>query len=75
MQCKVIRIGKRNYTLQISTAMSHKSSGTKFYGEMRTRLTSTKAMEKPKCGERRDLLMIQNIQAALVKHGGGSAMA
>ena len=27
------------------------------------RLTSTNMIERPKCGERRDLLMIQNIQA------------
>ena len=48
-----------------STKMSHKSFGTRFYGLMRPRLTSTKVMERPKCGEGRDLLMIQNIQTHL----------
>ena len=38
-----VRIGKRDYNVQISTGMSHKSSGTKFYGLMR-RLTSTKVI-------------------------------
>ena len=57
-----MRIGRWDYNLQRSTEMSHKSSGTKLYGLMRPRLTSTKVREMPKCGERRDLLMIQNIQ-------------
>ena len=35
----------------------------KFYGLRKPWLTSTKMMERPKCGERRALLMIQNIQA------------
>ena len=66
-RCKPLISSKnrKNYNLQRSTEMSHKSSGTKFYGLMRPRLTSTKVMERPKCGERRDLLMIQNIQAHL----------
>ena len=59
----VVRIGRQDFYLQRSTEMSHKSSGTKFYGLMRPRLNSTKVMEK--CGERRDLLIIQNIQPHL----------
>lgn len=59
------RIGKPDWILLRSTEMSHKSFGTKFYGLMRPRLTSTKVMERPKYGERKDLLMIQKIQAHL----------
>ena len=36
-----------------------------FYRLMRPRLTSNKVLERPKCGKRRDLLMIQNIQVHL----------
>ena len=46
---------KARLNLQRSTEMSHKSSGTKFYGLMRLILTSTNVMERPECGERRDL--------------------
>ena len=48
-----------------STEMSRKSSGTQSYGLMRPRLISSKVMERPKCGERKELLMIQSIQAHL----------
>ena len=61
----VVRIGRQDYNLKRSTEMSQITSGTWFYGLMRPKWTSTKVMERPKCGERRDLLMIQNMQAHL----------
>lgn len=56
-----VNIGKWDWGLQKSTEMSNNSSATKFYGLMR--YTSTKLMERPKYGKRRDLLMMLNIQA------------
>ena len=57
--CKPL-ISSKNWKARLQFAKKYrddqKSSGTKFYGLMRPRLTSTKVMERPKCGERRDLL-------------------
>lgn len=59
------RIGRPDWILQRSTEINHKKFGTTFYGLIRPRLSSTKVMKRPKYGERKDLLMIQNIQAHL----------
>lgn len=45
--------------------MSGKSSGKQFSELMSPILITTKAMEMPKCGERKGLLIIQSIQAHL----------
>ena len=54
-----------------SAEMSPKSSGKMLSGLIR--LTSTKVMERSKCGERRDLLMSQKMSSS-VKHGGGHGL-
>lgn len=59
------RIGRPGWNLPKGTEMSLKNSGKKFYGLMRQRLTFSKVMERRKFGERKDLLMIPNIQAHL----------
>lgn len=63
-RCKPL-ISKKNRKARLDFAKKYRSFRTKFYGLMRPRLTSTKVMERPKYGERKDLLMIQNIQAHL----------
>ena len=67
-RCKPL-ISSKNRKVRLQFAKKYRNEAQKFwnkvYGLMRQRLTTIKVMERPKCGERRDFLMIQNIQAHL----------
>ena len=64
-RCKAL-LSSKNWKAILQFAKKYRDEPQKFcYGLMRLRFTSPKVMERPSCGERRDLFLIQNIQAHL----------